>query len=235
MTTAYLFDVDGTLTPSRQSMNGSFRVTFCEFLAKYPVFLATGSDYPKTVEQVGKTITENVRRVFNCSGNDIWERGINTYTSKWVLPEIMHEWLSIKLTTSEFPLRTGLHFEHRPGTVNFSIVGRNANLDQRHQYVVWDLQKHERNDIVEEFNSLFGDTVEARAGGETGIDIFPRGKDKGQIVNHLKGYDNLVFFGDRTDPAGNDYPLAQAVRDRGGIVYQVSGWEETAKIIEAML
>jgi len=235
MTTAYLFDVDGTLTPSRQSMNGSFRIDFCEFIARHHVFLATGSDYAKTVEQIGTTITENVKRVFNCSGNDIWERGINTYTTKWKLPEIIHEWLSIQLTTSEFPVRAGLHFEHRPGTVNFSIVGRNANQEQRAQYVDWDCTTGERDRLVSEFNNLFGRTVEARAGGETGLDISPVGKDKGQIVEHLTRYDNLVFFGDRTDPQGNDFPLAQAVRERGGIVYQVADWTETAKIIKGML
>ena len=30
------------------------------------------------------------------------------------------------------------HFEHRTGTVNFSVVGRGADAEQRELYVKWD-------------------------------------------------------------------------------------------------
>src|SRR5210317_2127582 len=197
MSTAYLFDVDGTLTPSRQSMDPKFRIWFCEFMSENAVYLVTGSDYEKTVEQLGVTITENVKAVYNCSGNDVWVGGKNIHTNNWQLPEEMHNFLSERLADSEFSLRTGLHFEHRPGMVNFSIVGRNATMKERVLYRKWDLETNERDNIAKEFNGLFGDTVVATAGGETGLDIYPVGKDKAQIISDFSYYDSIVFFGDR--------------------------------------
>lgn len=240
--TAYLFDVDGTLTPSRQSMNSQFRIWFCEFMSENDVYLVTGSDYDKTVEQLGVTITENVKAVYNCSGNDVWVGGRNVHTSDWTLPEAMHEFLSERLTASGFPLRTGKHFEHRPGMVNFSIVGRNATLAERKMYVKWDLETNERNQIVDDFNTMFGAEVVATAGGETGLDIYPVGKDKAQVLKDLTEYDSIVFLGDRCDEQGNDYTIARAVSALSegknslaygrGKFYNVDGWEDTWEILQ---
>ena len=234
MSTAYLFDVDGTLTPSRQSMDPKFRIWFCEFMSENAVYLVTGSDYAKTVEQLGVTITENVKAVYNCSGNDVWVGGKNIHTNNWQLPEEMHNFLSERLADSEFSLRTGLHFEHRPGMVNFSIVGRNATMDERKLYVEYDTYTNERDKIAKEFNELFGDTVVATAGGETGLDIYPMGKDKAQIISDFSYYDSIVFFGDRCDPQGNDYTLSQAVTalSERGSYYNVKGWKDTWNILE---
>ena len=52
----YVFDVDGTLTPSRGKMNKHFAVWFSKFCQKESVYLVTGSDRQKTVEQVGAYI-----------------------------------------------------------------------------------------------------------------------------------------------------------------------------------
>ena len=242
MATAYLFDVDGTLTPSRRSMNPEFRIWFCEFMSENAVYLVTGSDYEKTVEQLGVTITENVKAVYNCSGNDVWVGGKNVHTSDWILPEEMHTFLAERLTASEFPIRSGAHFEHRPGMVNFSIVGRNASLLQRQRYIKWDEENNERNQLVDDFNTMFGAEVVATAGGETGLDIYPVGKDKAQVLNDLAYYDSIVFFGDRCDPQGNDYTLARAVSALSegknslaygrGKFYNVDSWEDTWEILQ---
>lgn len=227
MENKFIFDVDGTLTPSRANMNGEFQRWFLEFCYDNDVYLVTGSDYPKTVEQVGRSICENVKRVYNCSGNDVWEHGINVSTNNWILPEVAHGWLSEQLEASSFPLRTGLHFEHRPGMVNFSIVGRNANKEQRVQYVKWDREHNERDYISHNFNLIFTD-LEARPGGETGIDIAPIGFNKGQIIKDFSEDDVLYFFGDRTDENGNDYPLAQLVDH----VRTVRNWRDTWEYLQ---
>lgn len=223
----FIFDVDGTLTPSRQRMNGDFQRWFLEFCYDNDVYLVTGSDYIKTVDQVGKSICESVQRVYNCCGSDAWEFGVNTYTTDWKLTEQAHEWLSEQLSTSNFNLRTGLHFEHRPGMCNFSVVGRNANMEQRKMYVSWDTKYNERNQIANNFNIMFPD-LEARVGGETGIDIFPKGKDKSQILRDFKKSDNLLFYGDRLDIGGNDYPLAKEIEKQNlGKSISVVDWRDT--------
>jgi len=209
----YIFDVDGTLTPSRQKINDQFQKWFIEFIYDHNVYLITGSDYPKTLEQLGSTICENVNRVYNCSGSDVWENGKNIFSKVWHLPEDAIAWLEIQLQESKFYRKTGLHFEHRPGMVNYSIVGRNANLEERFIYKEWDEHKNERNTIAKQFNELFPN-IEARVGGETGIDIYPKGNDKGQIIKDFDPNDELHFFGDRMDKAGNDYPLKKLLVDK---------------------
>ena len=50
--------------------------------------------------------------------------------------------------------------------------------------------------------------LQADVGGETGIDIFKKGCNKGQILKNFSNPETIKFYGDRTDPAGNDYPIA---------------------------
>ena len=227
MATKFIFDVDGTLTPSRGIIDPNFKDWFTRFIKQNDVYLVTGSDYPKTVEQLGTEICELVKRVYNCSGNDVWEAGQNIYTNSWHLEDAPCDWLSERLCESEFRLRTGQHFEHRPGMCNFSIVGRGATQDQRNEYVKYDTETHERERIAYAFNVLFP-LLSAKVGGETGLDIFPTGRDKSQIIKDFNPKDTLIFFGDKMDPNGNDYPLAKEVLKReDGCCYSTRGWEDT--------
>ena len=225
----FIFDVDGTLTPSRSKIDPNFHDWFLDFTKRNKCWLVTGSDYPKTLEQLGKDICESVHSVYNCNGNDVWFKGKRVNCSDWILPEAPHDWLSERLTESNFPVRTGNHFEHRKGLCNFSIVGRNATPEQRAHYVKWDKDSSERENIATSFNSLFPG-ITATVGGETGIDIAPTGKDKSQILDDFYKTDKLYFFGDRMDPDGNDYPLARA--NRRGRNYHVVGWSNTKEYLE---
>jgi phosphomannomutase len=230
----FIFDVDGTLTPSRGEMDFVFQHWFTEFAENNEVYLVTGSDYPKTLEQVGIEVCMTVQKIYNCSGNEVWKDGINIERNEWLLPELPHQFLSQCLTESEFPLRTGQHFEHRTGMVNFSIVGRGADKSQRKEYVKWDTQNNERLKIANSFNVLFPE-LEAKAGGETGIDIAPKGYDKGQIIKDFDT-DNLYFFGDRMDPDGNDYPLAQKIKERNkNGCWPVGGWQRTWEVLKYLI
>ena len=222
----FIFDVDGTLTPSRQRIDTDFAVYFSTFCVDNYVCLVTGSDREKTIEQVGEEIYSLSKRVYNCSGSDVWEGENNVYTSTWTLPHEAEKWLRQECRISEFPLRTGLHIEKRPGMVNFSIVGRHATLGERKLYVKHDSKTNERARIAKEFKKRFPD-IQAVVGGETGIDIFPVGKDKAQIIDDFDKNDKLYFFGDRMDKDGNDYSLAQKVH----YAKSVSGWKETKETL----
>lgn len=220
----FIFDVDGTLTPSRGRIDRNFAVWFSKFCELNEVYLVTGSDRPKTIEQVGEYIYHKCKRVYNCNGNDVYEGDRNIRTNQWILPEAAHDWLSEQLSSSTFPLRTGLHFEHRPGMVNFSVVGRNATQEQRTEYVVWDKEFDERVYIAHNFNLMFPD-LEAKVGGETGIDISPKGFDKSQIVKDFDSEDVLWFFGDAMHEGGNDLPLAKAVHHHRHVLNWNNTWE----------
>ena len=228
----YIFDVDGTLTPSRSKIDYEFRAFFNTFCLVNDVYLVTGSDKPKTVEQITEPTYNLAKRVYNCSGCDVWEGNTHIRASHWLLPEDAHEWLSIKLTESPFTIRAGLHFEHRPGMVNYSVVGRNADMEQRARYVAYDTFEDERNKIAKSFNKLFPN-LEARPGGETGIDIAPKGSDKSQILIDFDPSDTIHFFGDRMDVDGNDYPLKKQIIDNDlGMCYNVYNYKETWKLLD---
>ena len=223
----FIFDVDGTLTPSRQQIDSDFAVFFSNFCAENDVYLVTGSDKEKTIEQIGEEIYSLAQRVYNCSGSDVWQGETHIRSDNWRIPIHVKAWLEDKLEESSFPLRTGLHIEERPGMVNFSVVGRNATMGERKLYVKHDTQIGERNIIADLFNKEFKELI-ARPGGETGIDISPEGADKSQIVNDFDPNDVLHFYGDRMDLQGNDYPLKKVIIDNDlGFAIEVSGWKDT--------
>ena len=227
----FIFDVDGTLTPSRKQIDKEFAKFFLHFCKTNYVYFVTGSDRDKTIEQVGDTLYGMAERVYNCSGCDVYQGKKNIHTSSWKLPELAEKFLTQCMKESEFVLRTGLHFEHRPGMCNFSVVGRNATLGERKLYVGHDEKINERNTIAKAFCTLFPD-IDAKVGGETGIDIFPKGCDKGQILKDFNPNDILHFFGDDMHPEGNDYPLKKEIIDNDlGFCYNVKDYKETWKIL----
>jgi len=223
----YIFDVDGTLTPSRGVIDSEFKKFFNNFCRSNQVFIVTGSDKPKTVEQLGEDTYNLCHTAYQCNGNDVWQSKKHIRTNDWVLPTDAHDWLSVQLTESEFPLRTGLHFEHRPGMVNYSVVGRNADAQQRAEYVTWDEEQLERIRIADKFNLRFP-SLQAKVGGETGIDIGPKGADKSQIIKDFDPDDKLHFYGDAMHKGGNDEPLAKVILDNQyGFCYNIQDWKNT--------
>ena len=236
MNTAYVFDVDGTLTPSRDVITDEFRVFFTDFCQQHQVYLVSGSDHAKTVEQLGEVITNDlVQRVYSCSGNSVWEAGVEIYTNPWTLPSAARNHLFDVEQSSKCPTKTGNHLEVRPGSVNFSTVGRNATREQRAEYIEFDNRTSERDGIVANFNHYFSSKLNCTAliGGETGVDITETGKDKSQIIKDFADT-NIKFFGDRCSPGGNDYPLADVILQRfypADVVFPVKGWQDTMRML----
>ena len=223
----FIFDVDGTLTESRQQIDLSFEAYMIKFCCKYDVYLVTGSDRAKTVEQVGLDIYNRSKRVYNCSGADVYEKDNNVYKSDWKPSRKLINFLSDELDYSTFPHKTGNHIEHRPGGINFSILGRGMDsMKYRKEYVKWDINTTERILMSDRIKSEFPD-LNIQIGGQTGLDISD--SDKSQILRDFNLEDELVFFGDMMKKGQNDYPLAVAVDKRGGTNYTVGSWQETYK------
>jgi len=189
------------------------------------VSLVTGSDFDKTVEQLGQDVLDAVEYSFNCCGNAVYQKSKIIYQSDWTMPDDAWQYLEDYLYQSKYDKKYGKHFEQRIGMLNFSVVGRNAVGIQRTDYFEWDKINRERQFLTERINQRWPD-LQAVIGGETGIDIFQKGCDKSQILKYFDG--PVSFFGDRTDPAGNDYPLAKAIVDKKrGWYYNVLNWTHT--------
>ena len=230
----FIFDVDGTLTPSRKKIKHEFWVPFLVFCRHHDVYLVTGSDRQKTVEQLGLDICYTSKRVYNCSGSDVYEKNVNVYRDDWKLPKKVERFLEDELAYSCFPIRNGLHIERRPGGVNFSILGRGKDPSiGREEYVKWDKERLERQDIADRLRNNFPD-LSVALGGQTGLDLGPMGSDKSQILRDFNEDDELYFFGDRMEKGGNDYSLGEAVKKWGGNTYNVGTYKDTESVIISM-
>ena len=122
-------------------------------------------------------------------------KGANVHNNPWKIKVPAHQTLRYWLENTKFPHLTGTHIEERPGMVNFSIVGRGANTEQRAEYVKWDKEYNERENMalyINYNNDEFKD-VTATVGGETGIDIGPTGSDKSQILTDFN-YPKFICY-----------------------------------------
>ena len=230
----YIFDVDGTLTPSRQKIDSEFLNFLLNFAKQNDVYLVTGSDRPKTIEQIGKELYFACQRVYNCSGSDVYEKDILIYRDEWTLPSDAEEFLIDELHHSKFPVRTGNHIERRPGGVNFSVLGRGSEviLEEREEYVKWDINTGERKNIAERFKKRFPE-IGCQIGGQTGLDISSLGCDKSQILRDFKPIDLIYFFGDKLKEGENDYPLGHAIEERRlGMVFEVTDYHHTWDLLK---
>ena len=229
----YIFDVDGTLTPSRKQIDHSFWAFFLKFCCSNDVYLVTGSNREKTVEQLGLDICYRAKRVYNCSGSDVYERDVNVYRDDWELPKDVERFLEDELAYSCFPIRNGNHIERRPGGINFSILGRDKDpMLGREEYIKWDKERLEREDIADRIRNQFPE-LNVQIGGQTGLDI--SNKDKSQILRDFSKDDDIHFFGDMMQEGQNDYPLAMAiVNNMMGTAYSVEDWKETRTLLEGI-
>ena len=228
----YIFDVDGTLTPSRKKIEPEFAEFFQDFIKNNHVSLVTGSDREKTLEQVTPEIYNSCKRVYNCSGSDVYEGDLIVYRNEWELPKNVERFLQDELDFSQFPVRNGNHIERRPGGVNFSILGRDPDpMLGRKEYISWDRIHSERKFIALRVIDMFPDITVA-LGGQTGIDIGPKGSDKSQILRDFDKTDDVHFFGDMMQEGQNDWPLAMAIVDNMmGSCYNVKDYKETWKLL----
>jgi len=228
----YLFDVDGTLTPPRGAMDNKFKRFFASWIEGKrdnlnKVILITGSDKDKTIKQVGYAMWRYVDGVYQNSGNQLYIRGQLIRESKWQMSANLHLDILEEIEKSRWHGKAKKNIEERIGMVNISTVGRSAGRILRKEYLEWDKRRLEREGIVQRLSKKHPQ-LDFSIGGEISIDIYPKGKDKSQVVEKLTG--ESVFFGDKCDVGGNDYTISQRVNKS----YPVSNWTETYEILKTI-
>ena len=225
MTQTFLFDVDGTLTDARSVIDPEFEKFLLDFICTHNCVIVTGSDLPKTLEQMGLTLTNTFSKVYHCSGNHVYRSATEIYRNPWKLSKEQIDFVTAMLSNIYYPNKTGNHIEQRIGTANVSIVGRNADWEQRAEYVEWEKLNQKRKVIAEMYNEKFKDSF-AQIAGETSIDIYKTGCDKSQVIKHQKG--DTIYFGDNCFPGGNDWSVSQKATQ----YYQITeGYKETWDIL----
>jgi phosphomannomutase len=224
----YIFDVDGTLTPSRLKMDSEFQKFFLRWMQSKNVYLLTGSDRDKTIEQVGIDIWREVTESHQCGGNVVFRKGELVEKSGWKPKKSLLDVCQHLIDISKYPIKAGNHIETRVGLLNVSVVGRDCSHEQRLEYNDWDMIHHEREFICKSITAMFPE-LEATAGGQISVDIHEFGQNKSQIRRKLQG--TIHFFGDKTREGGNDYPIASILKDPDK-VFQVDDWEHTYRLLK---
>lgn len=226
----YVFDVDGTLTPSRLIIDAEFKKFFVKWIEDKNVYLLTGSDHEKTIEQVGEEIWTNVTESHQCGGNVIFRKGELIEASKWKPSKSLLDTCQNLIDISSYKIKAGNHIETRVGLLNISVVGRDCTQKQREDYYEWDKENDEREFMCRAITKMFPD-LEASAGGQISVDIHEFEKNKSQIRKRLDG--DIHFFGDKTMEGGNDYPIAN-ILTKPDKVFQVDDWEHTYKLLKEL-
>lgn len=126
----------------------------------------------------------------------------------------------------------GERIEDRGSQVTFSALGQQAPVDVKER---WDPDSAKKNALSAAVAADLPHLL-VRAGGSTSVDISGRGIDKGYAVRELAGIlgiavGQIIFFGDRMDPSGNDYPAAQA----GTMPLRVRGPEDTLAAVTRLI
>jgi len=232
----FLFDVDGTLTPPRQTMTREFTPSFDRLATEEIVYIVSGSDIKKIREQVPESALAKCQGIFGSSGNELWIDGVLVYGHEFAVPDSLLAQLKNWVIHSEYPDRRGKHVEYRPGMLNFSTVGRRASLADRRKYAQWDAESGERHRIADNIRANHPG-LQVAIGGEISVDIYPAGWDKSQAVAYIKEHHPAIpinFFGDKTSKHGNDYSAVCALGETDR-AFTVKDYKVTEKIINAFL
>lgn len=232
----FLFDVDGTLTPSRQKIDKEFKSFFGKWITDVrsrsgKVFIVTGSDKRKSVQQLGLALWRHISidGCYQCSGNQLYKRGRLVRSSNWTMSDDLRKDLTSLIKSSPWYGTATNNIEERTGAVNISTIGRDCPDESRAIYYEWDKDNGEREKIVSILSCKYPQ-LHFVAGGEISIDIYPSGCDKSQVLNDMNENKN-VFFGDRCTRDGNDFTIAIM----SDIYYNVDSWQQTAEVLKRFL
>lgn len=230
----YLFDVDGTLTPPMKQMETGTVMRFLDWMKGKQVYIVAGSDKEKIEKQLPSSVLNRVAGVFCSSANELWCEGKLVYENKWTPSADFLSYLAQLQKSSHFTPKGKNFREKRTGMVNFSIVGREAVPELREIYYEWDKKNKDREQLALTIKLDYPD-LDACIGGQISIDIYPKGQDKSQaskwVSQNLKK--QIVFFGDKCEKGGNDYPIAyDIILESRGTYHNVKSHQQTLEILE---
>lgn len=122
--------------------------------------------------------------------------------------------------------------EDRGSQITFSALGQQATPEDKYAWDPDGSKKKALRDLAAE--SL--PELEVRTGGTTSIDVTKIGIDKAygmqKLIDALDiSKDDILFFGDKLQEGGNDYP----VKEMGIESLDVSKWEDTVNRLETIL
>jgi HAD superfamily hydrolase (TIGR01484 family) len=122
--------------------------------------------------------------------------------------------------------------ENRISQVTYSALGQKAGVEEK---LAWDPDMTKRNAIAARAKELAPD-YDYEVGGTTSINVTLPGTNKQFGMKHLMeelkvSMDEVLYFGDMTQPGGNDYPVVEM----GFEAVTVEKWQDTAYCLRGVL
>lgn len=247
-----LFDMDGTLTEPRESIQEAMIVAIARLLEKSEVGIVTGSDSDYVFQQCkilieNKYIDKTKLHLFPCNGTKVykWNTNASVYENVYAVDMINKlgqdayntilssclEYQSCISTIHSLPY-TGTFFHYRGSMLNWCPIGRSAKSGERLRWVEEDEQHKIRDHflrlLVRDINKA-DIPVTVTLGGSTSFDIYPSGWDKTYVTRHLQDYE-LTFVGDKCTGSGNDKTLYDLLQPANS--YETKSPDMTIKLID---
>ncbi|XP_065346406.1 uncharacterized protein Pmm2 [Cloeon dipterum] len=238
-----LFDVDGTLTAPRKVITKEMETFLFEKVKqKCDIGLVGGSDLSKIAEQTGgMDIVKKCNFVFSenglvayKNGEKIGQESIQNYVGEEKLQRFINFSLRY-MSEIELPVKRGTFIEFRNGLVNVCPVGRSCSQAERDQFGEYDAVHNIRKKFVEALRTQFPDLgLTYSIGGQISFDVFPTGWDKTYCLKYIlpENYDEIHFFGDKTDEGGNDHEIFNHEKTVG---HKVTSPDDTRKQLSELL
>lgn len=198
--TVFLFDVDGTLTPSRQPGTPAM-MAHLRFLKREVVTaFVGGSDLKKQREQ----LDDGILRLFDYS---FPENGLSFYKGEQLVSQAkivdylgehtlqrFVNFCMAYLSRVQLPRKRGTFIEMRDSMINVCPIGRSCSTKERKEFAEHDKKTGVRRDMVKALRKEFTESgMHFCIGGQISIDCFPVGWDKRYCLQHLTGkYDERL-------------------------------------------
>lgn len=230
-----LFDVDGTLTLPRQTIQTEFESFLLDVIRpKFTLGLVGGSDFSKIAEQMnGVNFVEKFDYVFPENGLIQYKNGKEigrvNITNAISLEEIMKfEQFTLEyIEKLKLPFKRSIFVERRTGLINVSPVGRTCTIDERNEFEEFDKRHKIRMKMIEDLKKEFKHLdLNYVIGGQISFDVYPVGWDKSYCLRYVEKeqFKEIHFFGDKTHKGGNDYEI---FIDKRTIGHQVKSPDDT--------
>lgn len=243
------FDLDDTLAPSKSTVPARMLDLLAELTSLVDVAVISGARLEQFTGQLidplrarSQHAVSRVHLLPTCGARyvrlqggelePVYSRELDSSTRSRVARVLEAEARRLGLWEAE---PWGEVIEDRGAQITFSALGQHAPLALKEE---WDPSGDKRKALCAAVGARL-DGLEVRAGGSTSVDITEQGIDKAFGMRELSRHtaippERMLFFGDRLDEGGNDYP----VRMVGVPCRQVSSWEDTAtqvaQLVEAM-
>ncbi len=238
-----VFDLDGTLAPSKSPIDAEMATLVNRLLGIIKVAIISGGKWEQFQEQVLSRLADD-QRLRNLSllptcGTQFyryehgWERlYAEDFTAEQKEKIISSLKKAIDQSSLKAPKVWGEVIEDRGSQITFSELGQEAPLKEK---VKWDPDFTKRKKMKAILDTLIPE-FSVRLGGSTSIDVTKPGIDKAYGIRKLRDMlgitiVEMIFIGDALFPGGNDYPAEQA----GVVSIRVRDPEETKRVIETIV